>query len=115
MSSWAQNGGASQDQTVSDDIGSLQTAIGNATSATDPGIVSAAAALAADAKTAAQNSPPKCSGLHYRYLVAMAALALGATDVEYGSDTNGTGLLTKGIHKLTPVVAQISNDTGTGG
>ena len=40
--------------------------------------------------------------------MAMAALALGATDVEYGSDTNGTDLLTKGIHKLTPVVTQIN-------
>ena len=44
----------------------------------------------------------------------MAALALGATDVEYGSDTNGTDLLTKGIHKLTPVVTQINNDTNAG-
>jgi len=73
--------GASQGQTVSDDVGSLQTAIGNATLATDPGIASGTAALAAGAKTAALNSPPKCSGLNSRHLEGIAAPALGATDV----------------------------------
>jgi hypothetical protein len=111
---WADNGGASQDQTVSNDISNLQTAISDATSATDPGIISAAATLAADAKTAAQNSPPKCTGLYYRYLVGMAALALGSTDVEYGSDTNGTALLTKGQNKLQPVLTEINSDYGAG-
>ena len=112
VSTWAQNSGASQDQTVSNDINALQTAISNATSATDPGIVSAAATLSADAKTAAKNSPPKCSGLHYKYFLAMAALALGGIDVEYGRDTNGTALLTKGINKLTPVLTKINNMAG---
>jgi hypothetical protein len=112
VSTWAQNGGASQDQTVGNDIDALRTAISDASSALAPGIVSAASTLSGDAKSAAKNSPPKCSGLYYKYLLAMAALSLGGIDVQYGSDTNGTALLTKGINELTPVLSQINNMAG---
>ena len=112
VSTWLQSAGTSQDQTAVNDIDALRTAISNATSALDPGIVSAASTLSADATSAAKNSPPKCSGLYYKYLLAMAALSLGGTDVRYGSDTNGTALLTKGINELTPVLTQINNMAG---
>jgi len=106
---WLANGGSAQDKAVDRDLNSLRQAIGQSTSATAPAIVSTAGQLSSDAKAAAVHRPPRCTGsTRDTYLIGMAAFALGGLDVEYGRDTQGTGLLTRGIHKSTQAINSLN-------